>query len=404
MADEVSNRVVRDVLAALRERGIPLGPILHGLPLDERAFTNPRERLDWDDFAILSDRIMAAVGGELEAERLFAELIATRRQLRLLGTLVVGTWELYALSIRISRSLYRIVSSRLERLPDGRYDLEVSIPEPYRGSLGFAYGSLGAMRVYPRLIGLPDARVEAELGERRCRFRITPPAHQTLAARAGELVAPLLDLLRQRDAVDASPADLHEALEILTEPSFGLPEQARLLGRELAAESLDAVCARLGAIARQRLNAARCELRLWRAGSLERVWGAACDGAQLQLPLHRGQVEVGRVCVGAPEELPEDARLLLEALVPWLEAALAPHLPSVDEARLARLSPRLRRVAAELALGLSDKEIAARTGLSLRTVRTYVAAIHRELKVHSRGELVALLHRAGRDRGGPRAA
>ncbi len=405
MAGEVSNRVVRDLLAALRERGVALAPILRGLPLDdERAFANPRERIDWDDFALLCDRTMAAVGGGPAAEQLFAELVATRRQLRLLGTLVVGTWELYALAVRISRSLYRIVNARLERLADGRYELEVSIPEPYRGCLAYAHGSLGAMRVYPRLIGLPDSRVEAELGERRSRFWITPPAHQTLAARAGELVAPLLDLLRERAALDASPADLREALEILTEPSFGLPEQARLLGRELAAESLDAVCARLGAIVEQRLNAARCELRLWRRGSLERVWGELGDGPELQLPLHRGEVEVGRLCVDAPHALPEDARLLLEALVPWLEAALAPHLPLLEELRLGRLSPRYQRVAAELALGLSDKEIAARTGLSLRTVRTYVAAIHRELKIHSRGELVALLHAARARSGGPRAA
>jgi DNA-binding CsgD family transcriptional regulator len=405
MAGEVSNRVVRDLLASLRERGISLAPILDGLSIQEPSLLNPRDRIDWDDFARLSDRVMVALGGGLEAERFFAELISTRRQLRLLGTLVVGTWELYALSVRISRSLYRIVNARIERLPDGRYLFETSIPEPFRGSLGYAHGSLGAVRVYPRLIGLPDARVEAELGERRCRFWITAPAHETLAARAGALIAPLLDVLRQRDAIDASPADLQEALEILTEPSFGLPEQARLLGRELPAEDLAGVCARLGAVVEQRLNAARCELRLWHEGVLERVWGGAGEEApQLQLPLHRGAEEVGRLCVACADALPEDARLLLEALVPWLEAALAPHLPPLEELRLRRLSPRYRRVAAPLALGLSDKEIAARTALSLRTVRTYVAAIHRELGVHSRGELVALLHRAGRDRSGPRAA
>jgi DNA-binding NarL/FixJ family response regulator len=88
--------------------------------------------------------------------------------------------------------------------------------------------------------------------------------------------------------------------------------------------------------------------------------------------------------------------------VPWIEAALSEHLPSLEEARLARLPARLQRIAAELAQGFTDKEVAARTGLTVRTVRTYVARIYHALGAHSRGELVALLHH-GRQHG-PRAA
>lgn len=54
------------------------------------------------------------------------------------------------------------------------------------------------------------------------------------------------------------------------------------------------------------------------------------------------------------------------------------------------LPPRLLRVARAMARGLSDKEIASATGLSLPTVRTYVTAIYRRTGAHNRVRLAAM--------------
>jgi DNA-binding CsgD family transcriptional regulator len=53
-----------------------------------------------------------------------------------------------------------------------------------------------------------------------------------------------------------------------------------------------------------------------------------------------------------------------------------------------RLAPRQAKVAASIARGLSDKEIAVELGLTLSTTRTYVKRLFARVGVHSRTELV----------------
>lgn len=52
------------------------------------------------------------------------------------------------------------------------------------------------------------------------------------------------------------------------------------------------------------------------------------------------------------------------------------------------LPPRLAKIARLVVAGCTDKQIAARTGLSFSTVRTYVRQIYRRVGVHNRVELV----------------
>lgn len=52
------------------------------------------------------------------------------------------------------------------------------------------------------------------------------------------------------------------------------------------------------------------------------------------------------------------------------------------------LPPRLAKIARLVVAGLTDKQIASRTGLSFSTVRTYVRQIYRRTHVHSRVGLV----------------
>lgn len=52
------------------------------------------------------------------------------------------------------------------------------------------------------------------------------------------------------------------------------------------------------------------------------------------------------------------------------------------------LPPRLAKIASLVIDGLTDKQIAQRTGLTFSTVRTYVRQIYRRLGVHNRVGLV----------------
>lgn len=60
-----------------------------------------------------------------------------------------------------------------------------------------------------------------------------------------------------------------------------------------------------------------------------------------------------------------------------------------------RLTPRQREVLAMLGAGLTTRQMAERTGLSVETVRNHVRAVLRELGAQSRLEAVLLAHRRG---------
>ena len=65
------------------------------------------------------------------------------------------------------------------------------------------------------------------------------------------------------------------------------------------------------------------------------------------------------------------------------------------------LAPRLRQTLERLLAGDSEKQIAARLGVSPHTVHVYVKGLYRHYGVNSRGELLARFVRGG---GGPEPA
>jgi DNA-binding CsgD family transcriptional regulator len=69
--------------------------------------------------------------------------------------------------------------------------------------------------------------------------------------------------------------------------------------------------------------------------------------------------------------------------------------PSLREERISKLPPRLRPVLQSFLTGDSEKEAAARLGLTLHTVHTYAKQLYRLLGVSSRAELMALFVEPG---------
>jgi DNA-binding CsgD family transcriptional regulator len=65
-------------------------------------------------------------------------------------------------------------------------------------------------------------------------------------------------------------------------------------------------------------------------------------------------------------------------------------LAAEEGGAVALLPPRLRQTLECLLERDSEKQVAARLGLSRHTVHEYVTALHRRLGVQSRGELMAL--------------
>jgi DNA-binding NarL/FixJ family response regulator len=68
---------------------------------------------------------------------------------------------------------------------------------------------------------------------------------------------------------------------------------------------------------------------------------------------------------------------------------------SLEERNAAPLSSREKVVAAHVAAGLSDKEIAAVTGRSISTIKHQLRSMRRKLRVHQRALIIRRLHCSG---------
>lgn len=88
-------------------------------------------------------------------------------------------------------------------------------------------------------------------------------------------------------------------------------------------------------------------------------------------------------CWGTPPFHLDQIKLLqlLHQATAWLDRG---------DWRVAQLAPRLQSVCRQLLGEASEKEIAARLGLSVRTVHKYTEQIYRQLEVSSRAELMTM--------------
>lgn len=120
--------------------------------------------------------------------------------------------------------------------------------------------------------------------------------------------------------------------------------------------------------------------------------GAGRWDGLLEFRDQRGRVVTRRehvIPVAGPDGLPSGFHIDL-----WVEAERsgAPEEAAPD---IMALTPRQREIARLVVAGLTARGVAERLGLSHRTVRSHLEAIHARLDVHSRAELAALLVREG---------
>jgi DNA-binding CsgD family transcriptional regulator len=115
-------------------------------------------------------------------------------------------------------------------------------------------------------------------------------------------------------------------------------------------------------------------------------------------PVRQGSIGAAIRLMNALDHAPADPVLRKRQLVADLCRILGEQLgqeynaPTAAAPRLSdavSLSPRMRQTLERLLAGDSEKEIAARLGLSRHTVHVYVKTLYRRFGVCSRGELFA---------------
>src|SRR5512145_1856274 len=173
---EVSGRIPTWLVEVATQQGVTPERIAEGLPqgFDLRL---PFRRMDWDDFALLCDRMEQLVGRSTLDE--WGALHTRSRHFRFIGLVVSlarTPAELFALGQRwVGRSVFLNLRNEVDQLPDGRVRVTLEIPEPYGASEAFFWMYRGALRWAPHFLGGGEVPVDCEISPRRAVYLITLP-------------------------------------------------------------------------------------------------------------------------------------------------------------------------------------------------------------------------------------
>jgi signal transduction histidine kinase len=221
--NEVSGKTLGLFRRAAVEFGVSLDDLFAATGLDP---SRDVERFDWEVFCSLCERL-----GELTAD----DAVRQEERLATVGSYIFEVVEMrrawsIVQWIASPRAIYwashtwggpsmfnHLVDLKCDDMPDGRVRLCVRIPPTHRDSPEFFHLNRGVLRAMPRLLGLPDARVEMSLSPHECVYLVSVPESLTLWARAARslhYVVSARDALRE---LSAQHAELRERCRELTE-------------------------------------------------------------------------------------------------------------------------------------------------------------------------------------------
>jgi DNA-binding CsgD family transcriptional regulator len=292
----------------------------------------------------------------------------------------------FGLSQRLARRCYRGLGIRYDRVED-QVHVTYEVPAEQPGSLGFAHGTLGLLRAYPRLLGLPDAHVQGEFCAHRVLFVVTPPSSMTIGARlAGALGI---------EGIQVRPGELESCLAMFHDTS-AMVERVSELGSALPMTGLSECWEALRALLATEFCCHRARCYLDAKGSRVLVGETGnCDQGRghTRMLVVSGQ-RVGELWMDLSEEDP-----MLPLLVPWVAIALQGaaraeqgygRTPSPETHKQAwRLTTRQGQVLELVARGCTNKEVATALHCSPRTVDVIVSQLLERTACPNRSSLVA---------------
>lgn len=162
------------MLRASRRIGLDQEPLIAGLEFSAQTVLRPQARIPWVDVAHLLERIDAARPGALEA---FAESwVHSMPLFGWLATYLSTPAAFYRAVSEGCRRVWHFMECSVEVTAEGHLDWTTKLPEPNVSCEQFFRASTVMLRVLPRLLGAPDAEVEAQIGSREARWRIKLPA------------------------------------------------------------------------------------------------------------------------------------------------------------------------------------------------------------------------------------
>jgi DNA-binding CsgD family transcriptional regulator len=388
---EVTNSMIIETLRGCRIRGVDATPLLEVFGGEREAVLNPRGRCNWEHFAVFQDRTLELLGGSRAMEDMIAGLMRGLAFMRIFASIVANVRSLYLIGMeRIGRSALPHIGGHIEQLDDDRLSLEATIPDRYRGCIALHHGTIGLMRAYPTLLGLPEAIVDAEVAPRRLFASISLPHSKDLRSRLQRSIRSLANRFHD-DSGDFLPDVFDEA---------SIEERSRELAQALdRSQDLPTLADNILQIFRDAWCTRWARLE-WMDGASIRYLdrGGPAPARRCSRTLTIGDREVGRLLVDHPALVVDADSPMLRRIIVHVSAALdkliqphgAPRRERGEDLALRWRLPKRQQEALLLLLrGLSNKEIAGAMGCSVKGIEAHVSRLLRRAGVTSRAELIS---------------
>jgi hypothetical protein len=241
---EVSCRAFGLAFDGLKAKGIPIEKLVNGLPIGREVLEDENQRVDWDLFVRVCERLEELLGGPKALVALGRENFHSSSSfgfMRKVASVFMRPRDLYWMGTNwFGRSLFTNVDGSFEDLDDGRVRETLKIADGYRDCPQLFHIMRGGLVSAPRLLNHPDAEVEMELGPGQAVYTITPPGQARFRSSPVAMLTSryaawgLIDAMshEQRELnrnLAEMNGELHEAVGILEEL-----RKATVVGREIA--------------------------------------------------------------------------------------------------------------------------------------------------------------------------
>ena len=181
--NEVSCRTFVFFFDYVKESGVSIDELMKGLPYSKEYLLNPKNRIDWNSNCIILKNLEKIVGGREEMVRLGTTQFS-KSSTPFFKTLLSH----FATPARLYRAVNRHLGP-MQFTPvtchDDQYEKEwaqftLKIDPGYEDCPGFFWLTTGGLISMPRMIGLGDAAVEADITDHACTYTVQFPSRNSI--------------------------------------------------------------------------------------------------------------------------------------------------------------------------------------------------------------------------------
>ena len=344
----VSCRALGLVIDGVKSGQLSLDRLLEGLSPTPQFISVPSNRISWDDFTAIMERLESELGGPAALRRFGEDSIktATFSVFLYVGRALSLPRDIYFMGARwMGPSLFPMTHADIRELPNGTIVQRLTIADGHRDCPALFHTLHGSMATAPALLGHGRSRVSLDLSPRCATFTIHPPitkagwTRKAFRAIRARIAVPsmLRELEEQQSALGENYDEIQEAHDRIATQAADLSKVNSIGGRLSEHIDLNRVSDILIRIMLDELAIAGVEISLRRT-EIHPQTGSYNSTTQSRFVRQGGRREgpatkyylleaAGRPLGGLSvwrndDDLVSQNSALLERLIPWIAMAL----------------------------------------------------------------------------------